>query len=51
MPLDSKQLKRIAIKKVYGPLSGIKTQITVLSITNAVRTMLALMTIFKDLGI
>jgi len=50
MPLDSKQLKRTApkgIKKVYGPLSGNKTQITVLSCANAVGTMLPPMVIFK----
>ena len=50
MPLDSKQLKRIApkrLKKVYGPSSGNKTQITVLSCANAVGTMLPSMVIFK----
>ena len=50
MPLDSKQLKRIAskgMKKVYGPSSGNKMQITVLACANAVRTMLPLMVIFK----
>ena len=50
MPLDSKQLKRIApkgLKKVYGPSFGNKTQITVLSCANAVGTMLPSMVIFK----
>lgn len=50
MPLDSKQLKRIVprgLKKVYGPSTGKKTQITVLSCANAVGTMLSPMVIFK----
>ena len=50
MPLDSKQLKRVApkgLKKVYGPSSGNKTQITILACANAMGNMLPPMVIFK----
>ena len=50
MPLDHKQLKRVAlkgIKKVHGPSSGNKAQITILASANAVGTMIPPMVIFK----
>ena len=50
MPLDHKQPKRIApkdMKKVYGQLSGNKSQITILACANAVGTVLPPMVIFK----
>ena len=50
MPLDSKQLKRVApkrLKKVYGPSSGNKTPITILACANAMGNMLQPMVIFK----
>ena len=50
MPLDHKQLKRVAlkgIKKVHGPSSGNKAQITILACANAVGTMIPPMVIFK----
>ena len=50
MPLDSKQLKRVAprgFKKVHGPSSGNKTQITILACANAMGNMLPPMVIFK----
>ena len=50
MPLDSKQLKRVApkgLKKVYGPSSGNKTQITILACANAMSNMLPPMVISK----
>ena len=50
MPLDHKQLKRIApkgMKKVYGQSSGNKCQITILACSNAVGTVLPPMVIFK----
>jgi len=50
MPLDHRQPKRVAprgIKKVHGPSSGNKTQITILACANAVGTMLPPMVIFK----
>ena len=50
MPLDHKQLKRIAlkgIKKVHGSSSGNKMQITVISCANTAGTMLPLMVVFK----
>ena len=50
MPLDHKQPKRIApkgMKKVYGPSSGNKCQITILACSNATGTVLPPMIIFK----
>ena len=50
MPLDHKQLKRVAlkgIKKFHGPSSGNKAQITILACANAVGTMIPPMVIFK----
>ena len=50
MPLDHKQPKRIApkgMKKVYGPSSGNKCQITILACSNAVGNVLPPMVIFK----
>ena len=50
MPLDHRQPKRIApkgMKKVYGPSSGNKSQITTLACANAVGTVLPPMVIFK----
>ena len=51
MPLDHRQLNCIVpknAKKVHGPSSGNKTQITILVCANAVGTMLPPMVIFKD---
>ena len=50
MPLDHKQLKCVAlkgIKKVHGPSSGNKAQITILACANAVGTMIPPIVIFK----
>ena len=50
MPLDHKQLKRVAlkwIKKVHGPSSGNKAQITILACANAVGSIIPPMVIFK----
>ena len=50
MPLDHKQPKHIApkgMKKVYGQSSRNKSQITILTCTNAVGTVLPPMVIFK----
>ena len=50
MPLDAKQLKRVAlkgVKKIQGPSSGNKSQITVVACGNAAGHMIAPMVIFK----
>ena len=50
MPLDHKQLKRVALKgmkKVRVPASGDKTQITVIACANAAGHALPPMVIFK----
>ena len=50
IPLDHKQPKCIApkgMKKVYGPSSGNKSQITILACTNAVGTVLPHMVTLK----
>ena len=50
MLFDHRQPKCIAlkgVKKVHGPPSGDKTQITILFCANAVGNMLPLMVIFK----
>ena len=50
MPLDHKQLKRVAtkvMKKVHGPASGDKTQITIIACSNAAGYTLSPMVIFK----
>jgi len=50
IPLDHKQLKRVTlkgIKKVHGPSSGDKAQITILACANVVGTMVPPMIIFK----
>ena len=50
MPLDHKQPKRVAtkgMKKVHGPDSGDKTQITIIACSNAAGYMLPLVVIFK----
>ncbi len=50
MPLDHKQLKRVAergMRKVHGPASGDKTNITVVVCVNAAGTALPPMVIFK----
>ena len=50
MPLDHKQLKRVAkkgMKKVHGPSSGDKSQITLVACANAAGSVLPPMLIFK----
>ena len=50
MPLDAKQLKRVAlkgVKKIQGPSSGNKSQITVVACGNAAGHTIAPMVIFK----
>ena len=47
MPLDHKQLKRVAKKKVHGPASGDKSQITLVACANAAGSVLQPMLIFK----
>ena len=50
MPLDHKQLKRIALKgskKVHGQASGDKSQVTIVACASAAGTVLPLMVNFK----
>ena len=47
MPLDHKQLKRIAPKKVHGIASGNKSQVTIVACANAAGIVLPPMVILK----